>query len=96
LPIREADAAGDGQKILRDYPDAFPQGIASLLELSHLARKADPINTGPGGTLISLANLTKEYLGRELDKDSAVRKGAWMDKLNTKQIECELPVVSAD
>jgi hypothetical protein len=80
---------GDAQKLRRDYPEAFPKGIASLLELSSMARKADPVTTGPGSVLISLANLTREYLGRELDKESSVRKGDWMDSLNRKQIDCE-------
>ncbi|ORX33838.1 ribonuclease H-like domain-containing protein [Kockovaella imperatae] len=68
----------DGNKLLRDYPEAFPQGIASLLELSLLARRADPLNTGPGRTLIGLAKLVASYLHRHLDKDQDVRGSNWM------------------
>ncbi|WVF71922.1 hypothetical protein IAT40_006732 [Kwoniella sp. CBS 6097] len=95
---------GDGQKLLRDFPNHFhfaPQpnadsstietpspsasrniGPAGLLELSFLARAVDPIGTGPGTTLISLANLTKSYLGRELTKPAKVRRGNWFEALD--------------
>ena len=81
---------GDGLKLLRDFPEAFPTGLTSLLELSHLARRVDPIGTGPGAHLISLANLGRAYMGREIDKDSGVRKGDWTKRLDAKQIDCGL------
>nr|XP_018263566.1 uncharacterized protein I303_03435 [Kwoniella dejecticola CBS 10117]OBR85724.1 hypothetical protein I303_03435 [Kwoniella dejecticola CBS 10117] len=81
---------GDGRKLLRDFPQHFPstppeQGLNGLLELSALARGVDPINTGPGNTLIGLATLSRTYLGKELDKDKEVRKGDWFKALDQKQ-----------
>lgn len=80
---------GDGLKILRDRPEAFPNGISSLLELSRMARKADAINTGPGGGLIALAKLVSAYLGKTLPKGK-VRSSNWSANLDASQIECEL------
>lgn len=88
--IKALPNLGDGLKLLRDFPKTFPTGISSLLELSHLARRVDPIGTGPGAQLISLANLGRAYLGREIDKDSGVRKGDWMRRLDSKQIDCAI------
>lgn len=79
---------GDGQKLLRD----FPKGIRSLLELSYIARKVDPINTGPGAMLIALARLGRAYLGAEIDKDKNVRMGNWAKRLDALQIKCTLLV----
>lgn len=79
---------GDGQKILRERPRSFPVGIASLLELSHLARKADPMGTGPGRVLIALAKLVARYLQKRLPKGS-VRSSNWSLALSEEQIECE-------
>ncbi|WRT67397.1 uncharacterized protein IL334_004368 [Kwoniella shivajii] len=91
---------GDGQKLLRDFPDHFipPRpsppttispsndiGLKGLFELSLLARAVDSIGTGPGGGLISLSNLSKWYLEKELDKDKDVRKGDWTGVLDQKQ-----------
>ncbi|WVQ98983.1 hypothetical protein IAU59_006115 [Kwoniella sp. CBS 9459] len=101
---------GDGQKLLRDFPNHFALplppvdpalrdatatersasvissshnvGPAGLLELSYLARAVDPIGTGPGTTLISLANLTKSYLGKQLAKPAKVRRGNWFEALD--------------
>ena len=81
---------GDGYKLIRDFPQQFQDaGITSLLELSYLARRVDPIGTGPGGTLISLAKLCKAYLELELDKDPDVRASNWKAALKPKQIECK-------
>ncbi|OCF36393.1 hypothetical protein I316_01641 [Kwoniella heveanensis BCC8398] len=62
-------------------------GPAGLLELSYLARAVDPIGTGPGTTLISLANLTKSYLGKELAKPAKVRRGNWFEALDQEAKE---------
>jgi hypothetical protein len=80
--------AGDGKKLVRDFkfePNAHPKG---LLELSWIARKVDPLVTGPGSMLISLANLSKMYLRHELDK-GAVRISDWSKELSRAQRECE-------
>ncbi|WVR05331.1 hypothetical protein IAU60_002345 [Kwoniella sp. DSM 27419] len=91
---------GDGQKLLRDFPQHFatpasassssssasaspsPSGPSGLLELSFMARAVDPVATGPGAGLISLANLTKAYTGRVLPKPMDVRKGNWFEPLD--------------
>ena len=84
---------GDGAKLLRDYPEAFPKGIASLFELSKLARKADPVGTGPGAKLIALAKLVSAYLHKQLPK-GAIRSSNWSLVLNKQQINCELTLPS--
>ncbi|OCF71585.1 hypothetical protein I204_07643 [Kwoniella mangroviensis CBS 8886] len=82
---------GDGQKLLRDFPQHFistsssDMGIKGLLELSFLARGVDPIGTGPGNSLISLSRLAERYLGKRLDKSLDVRKGNWFERLDQKQ-----------
>nr|XP_019013796.1 uncharacterized protein I206_01870 [Kwoniella pini CBS 10737]OCF52577.1 hypothetical protein I206_01870 [Kwoniella pini CBS 10737] len=81
---------GDGRKLLRDFPQHFPStppelSLHGLLELSALARGVDPINTGPGSGLISLATLCRTYLGKQLDKDKDVRRGDWFSVLDQKQ-----------
>lgn len=53
-----------------------------------MARKVDPINVGPGNTLISMANLCQWYLGHELHKGE-VRRSDWSQKLTPEQIQCE-------
>ncbi|RXK42028.1 hypothetical protein M231_00749 [Tremella mesenterica] len=79
---------GDCKKLLRDFPTQFKsKPLCSILDLSHLARRADPIGTGPGGTLISLANLTRAYLSHELPKPADTRKGDWSATLNAEQID---------
>ncbi len=78
-------STGDGQKLSRDFDDLLPNG---LLDLSHLARRVDPLGCGPGNQLISLANLSKAYLGRDLDKGD-VRMSDWSRNLDKKQIDCE-------
>ncbi len=74
----------DGHKLARD----FSIRSRSLLELSSLARKVDPIGTGPGSVMISLRNLVKGYLGYELEKGD-VRTSDWSVKLTREQQECE-------
>ncbi|WWD09843.1 hypothetical protein V865_007971 [Kwoniella europaea PYCC6329] len=82
---------GDGQKLLRDFPQHFTStsssdiGIKGLLELSFLARGVDPIGTGPGNSLIGLSRLAERYLGKRLDKSLDVRKGNWFERLDQKQ-----------
>ncbi len=80
---------GDGQKLVRDFPAAFPHGVTNLLELTQVARAVDPLGIGPGNTLVSLSNLSKRYLGKELDKEDGVRRSNWMDVLSGQQRECE-------
>ena len=80
--------ADDGLKLLRDFPEIFPEGIASLLELSHLARKVDPIRMGPGRVLIALAKLVGHYTGKDLDKTPHIRGGGWMEKLSEESALC--------
>lgn len=79
---------GDEAKLTRDYPDVFPKGIESTVDLSSIARRADPIGTGPGRSLIALNELAKRYLGRQLEKGE-VRSGNWSKRLDAKQIKCE-------
>jgi hypothetical protein len=83
-----AYATDDGLKLSRDFPDSFPTGVHGLLELTHVARRVDPIGTGPGGALISLANLAKAYLGHELPKPKDVRRSSWLGVLDSQQLEC--------
>jgi hypothetical protein len=84
-----ADIPGDGLKLHRDFPNAFPLGLTNLLELTYVARKVDPIGTGPGSGLISLANLCLEYTGKQLKKENDVRKSNWIADLNDDQKDCE-------
>lgn len=81
--------AGDGKKLVRDFTFADDEHPKGLLELSWIARKVDPLVTGPGSQLISLAKLSKMYLGHELDK-GAVRISDWSKELSKAQRECEL------
>ncbi|WWC89824.1 uncharacterized protein L201_004752 [Kwoniella dendrophila CBS 6074] len=90
---------GDGLKLLRDFPNHFTSpsstseesnptadpGLKGLLELSFLARGIDPIGTGPGSALISLAALTQRYVGKQLEKDKDVRRSNWFSILGQKQ-----------
>jgi len=85
---RSSLTQGDGLKLIRDYPGVFPEGISSLLELSSMARAADPIGTGPGKTMIGLARLVRWCTGKELQKGD-VRTGDWSKKLDQQQVECE-------
>lgn len=85
----DATCIGDGNKLFKDFPLAFPQGITNLLELTNVARRADPVGMGPGATLVSLANLSKRYLGKELAKEDDVRKSNWQSTLTGEQRECE-------
>lgn len=80
---------GDAQKLLRDFPNEFPDGVRGILELTKVARKVDPINTGPGARLISLANLCGAYLGKSLSKESTVRGSDWSTTLSDVQKACE-------
>lgn len=79
---------GDGLKLLRDFPFQLTSA-SSLFELSYFARKVDPLQTGPGNRLISLANLSEAYLGKPLDKDENVRKSHWAEELSLAQKDCE-------
>ncbi|RSH93841.1 hypothetical protein EHS25_006490 [Saitozyma podzolica] len=81
------NSKNDGLKLSRDFPDSFPTGVHGLLELTHVARRVDPIGTGPGGALISLANLAKAYLGHELPKPKDVRRSSWLGVLDSQQLE---------
>lgn len=74
--------------MLRDHGKQFPKGIASLLELSSMARRAEPILLGPGNVLISLAKLIAAFLGKNLSKGSA-RTSNWAKPLKPIQVECE-------
>lgn len=79
----------DGYKLIRDYPDAFPKGMKSLLELSRMARHVDPILTGPGNGVIAFAKLVRAYLDQVMPKDPDVRCNGWMTKLTKVQVDCE-------
>lgn len=80
------DLLGDARKISRDYPYVQPR---SMLDLSFLARVADPENCGNSSSLISLARLTRGYVGCDLNKDNGVRKSDWSLNLTPEQQECE-------
>lgn len=67
-----------------------------MLELSRLARAADPIGVGPRQSLIALATLVGEYLDRRLPKDKDVRASDWSQALSADQIDCECPVSKRD
>ena len=79
-------SAGDSKKLVKDFPFLKPK---SMLDLSYVARRVDPANCGDAHVLISLARLTRAYLGYDLDKDSAVRKSDWSLDLSKEQQECE-------
>ncbi|WVO14188.1 hypothetical protein L204_101820 [Cryptococcus depauperatus] len=83
------NSKGDGQKLIRDFPQHFPEdkGPSSLLELSWMAKAVDPDRAGYGRTLIALSVLCRGYLGRELDKDPNVRQSDWSRELNVNQRE---------
>lgn len=86
-------SSGDGQKLARDSKGALL--CNGLLELNTLARNIDPVGCGPGAALISLANLSKAYLCRELDK-GAVRRSDWSKRLTPAQKSCGCGCVSID
>ncbi|KAL1410973.1 hypothetical protein Q8F55_001916 [Vanrija albida] len=75
----------DGNKFARDFPSLARPG--GLVELSAIARRLDPRGTYPGHSLVALARLARRYLARELDKDPAVRSGAWDGALGQEQVE---------
>ena len=50
-----------------------------------MARGVDPLSTGPGKAIISLANLTSHYLSRHLPKP-ALRTGDWTAQLSKEAI----------
>lgn len=50
-----------------------------------MARGVDPLSTGPGKAIISLANLTAHYLMRHLPKP-ALRTGDWTAQLSKEAI----------
>ncbi|OXB38777.1 hypothetical protein J007_01444 [Cryptococcus neoformans] len=77
---------GDGRKLVRDFPHHFRQGgPAGLYELSQMAHAIDPQNAGHGSRLIKLATLCRAYLGKELDKDTKIRRGDWAGELDEVQ-----------
>jgi hypothetical protein len=78
--------AGDARKITQDYPYVQPK---SMLDLSFLARVVDPENCGNVNVLISLARLTRGYIGNDLNKDNSVRKSDWSLSLDSEQQECQ-------
>ena len=75
-------------KLVRDFPESFPNGVTNLLEVNNVARRVDPISMGPGARLVSLANLTERYLQCRLDKETSVRKSNWHMVLSGQQREC--------
>ena len=81
--------AGDGRKLVIDFPEHFPNGLTNMLEINNVARRVDPINMGPGARLVSLANMSERYLKCRLDKDTSVRKSNWHMVLTGQQRECE-------
>jgi len=81
-------SAGDSNKLVKDFPFLKPK---SMLDLSYVARQVDPTNCGDAHVLISLARLTRAYLGYDLDKDPAVRTSDWSLNLSKEQQECECP-----
>jgi hypothetical protein len=82
-------SAGDSKKLIKDFPFLKPK---LMLDLSYVARQVDPTNCGDAHVLISLARLTRAYLGYDLDKDSAVRTSDWSLNLSKEQQECEWPI----
>lgn len=60
-----------------------------MIELTHLARQADPQGTEGVGSFIALAKQTEMYLGYTLPKGS-VRTSNWSATLDRGQQECEL------
>jgi hypothetical protein len=77
---------GDARKIHQDYEYVDPK---AMLDLSFLARAVDPDNCGNGSQLISLARLTRGYIGNDLNKDDGLRKSDWSLALDEDQKECE-------
>lgn len=81
---------GDGRKLVRDFPHHFRLGgPAGLYELSQMAHAIDPQNAGHGSRLIKLATLCRAYLGKELDKDTKIRRGDWAGELDEVQKTCK-------
>ncbi|KAI0063662.1 ribonuclease H-like protein [Artomyces pyxidatus] len=74
---------GDGAKLFRDF-NILGSNLVELGKLAHHidANFATKFYHGP---IVSLANLVKSYLNRDLPKDAAVRASQWDEKLNERQ-----------
>jgi len=87
---------GDALKLVRDFPACAVSPPAGILELTHVARAIEPQRWKTRAALVALAKLCQGYLGLDIDK-SQVRYGAWNERLNQQQIDCEsCAVLGAD